>query len=149
MNYYLVTWNPNRFPWDDLEQVVEKIRQTGAYEGRWSVGNRKRISPGDRVFLLRQGEEPCGIMGSGVVASDGSYPDDYWKDQGSHKSSTARYADIEFDRLAEPSSEEALYVTREFLLENYEDEVNWDTQISGIAIPERVGRELEEMVGVE
>ncbi|MFF5229361.1 hypothetical protein [Dactylosporangium sp. NPDC000521] len=47
---------------------------------RWSTGNRKTgIEPGDRVFFLRQGVEPRGIVGSGTAASR-IFPDEQWDD---------------------------------------------------------------------
>ena len=35
------------------------------------------MQPGDRVFLLKQGNEPKGIMGSGRVDTE-VYPDRHW-----------------------------------------------------------------------
>src|SRR4051812_1432251 len=66
---YLLTWNPNNWPWDDLEFVAGKTAEGRHVDDRWSCGNTKRIRAGDRLFLLRQGVEPRGIMAAGWATS--------------------------------------------------------------------------------
>ena len=48
--------------------------------GRWSCGNTKQIEKGDRVFLIRLGIEPKGIIGSGWVVKP-PYFDQHWDSQ--------------------------------------------------------------------
>ena len=65
MTTYLLTWNPSKWPWPELDDCIREIRATGHYRERWSCGRNRKIVEGDRVFLLRQGLEPRGIVGSG------------------------------------------------------------------------------------
>ncbi len=58
MNTYLLTWNPNIWPWDELEEELAAMRKQGFLNSTWSCGVTKQIKIGDRVFLLRQGKEP-------------------------------------------------------------------------------------------
>jgi 5-methylcytosine-specific restriction protein A len=67
MGTYLLTWNPNRWAWTDLTLMAHRVREEGSALMRWSCGNTRRIEAGDRVFLLRQGAEPKGILASGMV----------------------------------------------------------------------------------
>jgi len=69
MNTFLFAWNPNRWDWVDLQESIEHLENVGYVERRWSCGNSKSIKKGDRVFLIRLGEEPRGIMGSGYTKS--------------------------------------------------------------------------------
>jgi 5-methylcytosine-specific restriction protein A len=48
--------------------------------GRWSCGNTKQIEIDDRVFLIRLGVEPKGIVGSGWVTKP-PYFDEHWDAQ--------------------------------------------------------------------
>jgi hypothetical protein len=98
MSTFLVTWNPDKYPWDSQGRPPAAIKQTAAgrrYKGGWSTGGRKSgIAPGqDRVFMLRQGSEPRGIVASGWFTSPVC--------QGPHWDRTpgkvANYADVSWD----------------------------------------------------
>ncbi len=65
MTTYLLTWNPSKWPWPELDDCIQEIKATGHYLERWSCGRNRKIVEGDRLFLLRQGLEPRGIVGSG------------------------------------------------------------------------------------
>jgi 5-methylcytosine-specific restriction enzyme A len=70
MNTYLLAWNPNRWKWVELSDEADQTAAGTIVTGRWSCGNTKKIQKGDRVFLIRLGVEPKGIMGSGWVSED-------------------------------------------------------------------------------
>ena len=65
MNTYLIVWNPKRWTWDYIEESIEQFEKFGRCSERWSCGNAKSIKPGDRIFLIKVGTEPKGIIGSG------------------------------------------------------------------------------------
>jgi len=67
MSTFLLTWNPKRYPWREFDNLVAKASTVGPVDFGWSCGNNKSIRPSDRVFLLRQGGESAGIVGSGWV----------------------------------------------------------------------------------
>lgn len=62
---YLFAWNPKRFEWEALDELIRAVRETGAADDRWSCGQVKNIAPGSRFFLVRLRHEPRGIVGSG------------------------------------------------------------------------------------
>jgi hypothetical protein len=99
MAAFVVTWNPDRWYWPASGRKSQVMRTAAGHSVRepWSIGNRKSgIDPGiDRVFLLRQGIEPRGIVGSGVFQS-APYRDTHWDDS---RSDLANYADILWDRI--------------------------------------------------
>ncbi|MCA1827863.1 MAG: hypothetical protein ABR567_00740 [Myxococcales bacterium] len=88
------------------------------------------------MFLLRQGVEPRGIVASGWATSDW-YEGPGWRRAGV----PCNYVDIALDTLLDPSSEPIL--PREALSHGKLAEMYWDTQVSGIHIPDGVARELE------
>lgn len=135
MATFLLTWNPRKWQWDSFEEGLELIHQNGSLAGRWSCRNKSILS-GDRVFLLRQGLEPRGLISSGW-ALDGAYEDEHWDDAGP-RSGSSWYVDVEWDSLSrEP------IITREELDEERFAGVNWNTQTSGIAIVAPAARLLE------
>jgi hypothetical protein len=97
------------------------------------------MEPGDRVFLLKQGREPRGIMGSGRVVTD-VYPDDHWDAVRRRAGDKALYVDVDFDRILDPESDEILLLS--VLKHGAMASVNWGTQSSGISL-DAVAEELE------
>ena len=133
---FLITWNPRVYEWRDLRADIRKLRRAGVLRTGWSCARSKQIRRGDRVFLLRQGVEPRGIVGSGWTTSDW-YEGPGWRRAGV----PCNYVDVAFDTLLDAASEPIL--PREALAHGKLAEMYWDTQVSGIAIPADVARELE------
>ena len=67
MPAYLLTWNPKNWQWNDLPGIARQLADGLPVEQRWSCGNSRSIAVGSRVFLLRQGVEPKGVVASGWV----------------------------------------------------------------------------------
>lgn len=93
----LLTWNPRKWEWENLDEMISEVTNTGSCVDEWSVGRTKDIAPGDRFYLLHIGSEPRGIMASGWVMS---HPESKPHWDGTERS--ALYVDIEFDRLFKP-----------------------------------------------
>ena len=73
MTAFLLTWNPRRWPVDDrtYEAWRASTLRGEPVVGRWSTGqNRRRISPGDDLYFLRQGPDRRGLVGSGRAVSE-------------------------------------------------------------------------------
>ncbi|WP_129336304.1 hypothetical protein [Cellulomonas endophytica] len=67
MRTFLLTHNPQRWrmPADEWAALVARTGASERVPGSWSTGGRRDMDPGDRVFLLRQGPQPRGIVASG------------------------------------------------------------------------------------
>jgi 5-methylcytosine-specific restriction protein A len=135
MPTYLLTWNPKHWGWDDFDKEYIKTRERGFYDSRWSCGVTKRIKEGDRVFLLRQGREPKGILAAGHVTV-GPFREAHFTDLGK----TALYIRARFDTLLRPETE---ILPRRSLDIGHLKDVNWGTQASGMSIPPPAAEELE------
>lgn len=140
MATYLLTWNPKRWHWDNLQDEVDELNENGFLIGRWSVGVSKRVRRGDRLLLIRLGKEPKGIIGSGVAESD-VFEADHWDDEKYAAGESARYVDVRFDNLLNPDNEAVL--PRKEL--DHLGEMHWDSQGSGIQIPDVVANRLENL----
>jgi len=135
---YLLAWNPKKYSWGSLEEELMQVRHEGSLPGAWSVGNNKSIQPGDRVFLIRLGVEPRGIVGSGLAMSS-PYSAGHWDPSLAAHGATTNYIDFVLDTLREqpPLPMEAL---RQPGLQGF----HWSIQMSGVSIPEPVAAALEE-----
>ena len=141
MKTYLLSWNPDKWDWKDIEETIEKLNETGTFQDSWSCGTNKSIQPNDRLFLiLLGGKEPKGICASGYAVSE-VYRDNHWSGEPNKK---ANYIRLEFDVLLNPKKEKLLSI--DFLKTNKKlSEQHWSTQNSGIHIKQKVAEELEKI----
>lgn len=135
---WLLTWNPKRWPWSQLVEEAGRSRHGDRVVERWSCGNTKAIQPADRVFLLRQGVEPRGIMASGW-ATGFAVEDEHWDEN--RPDDVALYIPCELDRVLDPAVEAPLSIDR--LNETPLSNVNWATQVSGIRIEAEAAAAVE------
>jgi hypothetical protein len=63
---FLFTYKPGKRQHWSPHKLVETYQSTGTAEERWSCAAYKKIHPGDRAYLLKQGK-PIGIFGRGTV----------------------------------------------------------------------------------
>lgn len=136
---YLLTWNPNRWTWDTLARDARRSTEGDIVKERWSSGNTKRIAPGDRLFLMRLGMEPRGVVASGWAIS-APQPGPHWDDERAAKGDTALYVDAEFERVLDPDVAAPLAIKE---LEKLLPDFPWSPQASGIEIPADVAVALE------
>jgi 5-methylcytosine-specific restriction protein A len=138
MNTYLLAWNPLKYPWGSLDDELTQVRQDGSSWVRWSVGNSRSIEAGDRLFLIRLGKEPRGIVGSGW-AKTSPYEAAHWDLDRAADGEIANYVDLAFDSLFE-SPRLPMTKLQSAPLNGYK---NWSTQISGVLIPPLLAVQLE------
>ena len=140
MATFLLTWNPNKWHWRDMAADIHRCQSEGYLDDRWSCGRNKHIQPGDRVFLLRQGQEPRGLIASGRATSP-VFEAPHWGGDDATRSPIARYVSVRFDVLLDPDREPIF--RREWLDAGPFVGVHWNTQVSGISIPAPIARTLE------
>jgi 5-methylcytosine-specific restriction enzyme A len=138
MSVFILTWNPDRWHWDEVDYQKE-VRTTSRgrrTRGGWSTGGRiGGVSPGDRAFLLRQHRDR-GVVASGDFTSQ-IYQDAHWDGSGR----LANFADISFDVVLPVTDRLPIGVLHARL-----SSVSWDRmQGSGVRLPDDVGDELEEI----
>lgn len=139
MTTYLLTWNPDRWPWLDLQECIDDIKTQGYHLDSWSCGVTKKIIPDDRVFLIKLGKEPRGIMASGWVTSE-VYQDTHWNRADRTKGKKSLYINVHFDTILDPDH---IVFHRKKLDRGVLAQMHWDAQASGSTIPTEVAIELE------
>lgn len=143
MKTWLFTWNPKLWQWDDRYdgylEMKHQIAQVGRSFATWSCGGNKSIMVGDRIFLIRLGLEPRGIIASGFAATD-VFEGPHWDPERAAVGDSCRRIFIEFDRILDVENEAIVPID---LLKNSFPGVRWSSQCSGIKIPSDVSEELE------
>ena len=139
MNTFLLTWNPAKWPWDELADCIAKVQAGEEVADKWTTV-RKEAMQGDRIFLLKQGKEPRGIMGSGKVTgptATGLHYDTNKAAQGVQR----RYLPFVFETLVAPH--ELLPI--EILQKITGGPNNFEPQSSGCLLTEDVARQVEKL----
>lgn len=137
MRTFLLTWNPDKWNWDTLDEEIQMLNKIGAVKSSWSCGTNKSIRAGDRLFLIRLGQTPKGIIGSGFASSN-VFEDSHWSGEIGR---IAKYIELDFDILLNPEKEEILNI--EILKSEFPTQ-QWSTQNSGISIKKDIAIQLEE-----
>ncbi len=136
MNTFLLLWNPTQYPWNELEDNVRQVKETGRLELKWSCGRTNKIQTGDRVFLLRLCVEPRGIMGSGIVVEEPSLGEHF-----TDSTKEVLYVKFKVDVLLNPNNQAIL--TLEQLNQGTLADQHWTPQGSGISVKPELVEELE------
>ena len=141
---YLLTFNPEKaYKWEGLRDCIDDVRDHGFYATSWSCGRNRKITTGERVFMMRQGHgsgERRGIFASGWATSD-VYQQEHWDEAEARKGKLALYVPIRLDVLLDSDSEEIL--SRSVLREDPLAGGPWDARTGGFAIPGEIATELE------
>lgn len=140
MNTFLLTCNPVRWNWERMQEAVGTTLKGEIYSERWSC-NTKKIHIGDRIFLIKLGEEPRGIVASGYATSD-LYDSEHWDEEKRAKGIPVQRVNIDFDVVLDSQQENILYMDE--LTKGKLAEQHWSSQTSGIKIANDIAEVVED-----
>jgi 5-methylcytosine-specific restriction protein A len=136
---FLLTFNPTKWKWDNINECILELKEQGRYVESWSCGNCKKIKRGDRVFLIKLGKEPKGIFASGI-AYDGVYKAPHWDESKRNNGELANFISVDFDVLINSNDSDIMPLNK---LREISPRFAWTSQISGIEIPGSLAEKLE------
>src|SRR5438445_6858040 len=134
---FLITWNPQQERWHDMPKASPLTLSGELYKEWWGVRS-KSVTIGSRLFLLRQGVEPKGIVGSGWATSAPRLRTPPEPGRINH------IVDVVFDMMLDPDRYPPLD-WRTFTMPPL-SEVHWTTQSSGISVPDELEAEWQQHV---
>lgn len=142
MKTWLFTWNPLSFSWDDrydgYKEMASQIKQAGKSYKTWTCGVTTSIKEGDRIFLIKLGEEPRGIIASGYAASN-VFTGPHYDEMRAKKGDIVKRIFVEFDKIVDfKNTPLSMRVLKEI-----NSNFTWSPQASGISIPNDTAEELE------
>lgn len=144
MRTWLFTWNKERWAWDGIfdgyKELKSDIEQVGHAYLKWSCGVNKSIQPGDRIFLIKLGEMPKGIVASGYAKSfvlEGAH----WDSEKRKAGRKARRVYVDFDTILDYETDEILPFDE---LKEISADYKWSAQASGVSIPDDIAEKIEE-----
>ena len=140
---WLFTWNPERWAWDNrltgYAETKHEIDTIGFSFVRWTCGVNKSIKPGDRIFLIRLGNEPRGIVASGYALSC-VFEGVHWDEERAALGKQAKRIFLKLDKMADTNFDNILRMER---LKNISSTFTWSSQMSGICIHNDIAKALE------
>lgn len=138
--HWLLSWNPSKWTWETLAADKATTMAGAKADNRWRCSSTK-AREGDRVFLMRTGSPPRGIVAAGKVTR-GPYEDAHWDQARAESGDTTRFIDVAFDAIRE-SNVDAIVALDD--LQEREPAQEWNPQSSGIEIKGKPARTLERL----
>ena len=137
---WLLSWNPSKWNWDTLA-ADRATTMAGEKAGNSWRSSSTKPREGDRVFLIRTGTPPKGIVAVGKVTR-APYDAEHWEQARADAGETTRFIDVAFDSVRDATTDEI--VTLEDL-QSREPGQEWNPQSSGIEIKAKAARALERL----
>lgn len=135
---WLLSWNPTRWTWTTYAQDRIATARGSTVQQSWSCRN-SRVSVGERVFLVRAGDEPRGIIARGTAVS-APYSAKHYDEARAAAGEAHDVIDVEFDDIRDPLQDAFLTVSD---LGKVSEEQRWSPQQSGIEIRAEAADALE------
>jgi hypothetical protein len=138
MQSFLITYKPatenpkSGWPIKEVQRLVKICHKQGWAEEDWRFRSLKKVSLGDRIFLLLQGKCGPAIIGFGNVVGFPSNHDNVPRIR------------VRFESIVDPTIE--VMASKEELLRIEGASNKWRTQSSGIPLPESVASNLEILI---
>jgi 5-methylcytosine-specific restriction protein A len=137
---YLLTWNPQKWEWDNLPRLAEQTAEGKKVSYSWSCGVTKRIEIGSRIFLMRLGRSARGIVGAGR-ATTRPFFDEHWNEEKRRIGKKGLRINCDWDTLLDSKTQNILPL--ETLRTGRLADFNWTPQASGVEVDSGIARELE------
>jgi len=137
---WLLSWNPSRWNWDTLAADRAMTISGEKADNRWRCSSSKPRE-GDRVFLIRTGKPPKGIVAVGKVTR-APYDAEHWEQARADAGEMTRFVDVAFDSVRDATMDEIVPLED---LQSREPSQEWNPQSSGIEIKNKAARTLERL----
>ena len=115
-----------------------EVNSAGFSYCKWTCGVNKSIAPGDRIFLIRLGVEPRGMIASGYAVSP-VFEGTHWDPDKRAAGRRARRVYIRFDKILDINGR----ILGMDELKQISGSMSWSSQSSGISIPDETASLLE------
>lgn len=140
MATYLLTWNPDKFAWDQLNSEAVRFARGEVVESDWSCGNTKSIPVDARIFMLRQGSRGRGIVASGWTVR-GTFQALHWDPELARAGGLNNYVRVRMDQLLDPNAASILDV---YSIDSGPlSHVYWGRPASGTSLEDEAAAALE------
>ena len=135
---YLITWNENKWEWENYNEKVNDIAEGKDVVYSWNCSS-KQPQIGDEVYLLNY---QSGIVGHGSVIKEAYLGPDF-NEEKAKQGYMKNHIDVKFDWLMDKQEQNFIPVE---LLDFIFPEQEWKPQASGISIKDEYVEALGELL---
>jgi 5-methylcytosine-specific restriction protein A len=121
-----------------FEDLINRINQVGKVYESWSTGVNVSIKDGDRVFLIRLGKNPRGIVASGYAVTN-VYVSPHWEINRALVGDKSKHIYVKFEKMVN-IEDSPLKMS---VLKELSPTFRWSSQASGISIPDEIALKME------
>lgn len=136
---YILSWNPERRPWETFDADVGRAARGEIVDVEWATDDTKKIVPGDRLFLLRQGSNRPGLVGAGVAVRE-VRPGPHFDEARRVAGDTALFTVVRFDQLLPVGD---VLSTKTLRSDAVLSTFGWSPPASGLPVPLKLEARLE------
>ena len=135
---WLLNWSPSKWAWASMP-TDRKVTLAGEkVSNSWPCGSAK-LREGDRVYLMRTGVEPNGVVATGTVTrAPYEMPD--WHSNREDMNGFERFIDVEFDAVRDADHDSIVLLEE---LERIAPKQDWAPQSRAIELRRQAARTLE------
>ena len=137
---WLLSWNPSKWDWGNFAVDRTETMAGKKVDISWKCRAKQPI-PGDRVFLVRTGIDPKGIVAAGKITRP-PYEAKHWDTARADAGDTTSFVDVAFDSVRDAETDE---IVRLKALKDREPDQEWSPQNSGIEIKSQPASTLERL----
>ena len=137
---WLLSWNPSKWDWSTFAADRTKTIEGRNVDISWQC-RAKLPNPGDRVFLVRTGVDPKGIVAAGKITRR-PYVSKHWDPAHADAGDTTSFVDVAFESVRDAEADEIVTLKA---LKDREPYQEWSPQNSGIEIKSKPARTLERL----
>lgn len=135
MKTWLISWNESKWTWKNYDEICENTSNGEKIVESWTFANT-HVKQGDRIFLMKVGQNPKGIVASGYAKTEIYISDSF------DLSKKTNHIDVEFDRILNYKNDTIL---EQLELKEVFPNQEWSPQSSGIQIKDEYASKLEEL----
>jgi putative restriction endonuclease len=132
---FLITWKPEGWPYSRLKKLIGDFEQGREAREDWRFAAHRKVRPGDRVYLYKQGASPRGVFGVGRA---GGVPK---RNPSAGPNQREWQVPIVFDLIVDPYK--SILVGDEELAKLPAPKHRWSNQSSGISLEAAVARGID------
>ena len=134
---YVFAWNPRLWGWPELARERRRIDAQGHVDIEWACGRTRAIEPGSRAFLVRLGQAPKGLIGSGYALTE-PREDVHWLAEKAAAGARTHYLGLRLESLFEVP-----LITLDELARPPFGRFRWAVRQSGMRMPSSIADALE------
>lgn len=136
---FLFTWKADKWPYERLKALVDRFRSGEGVIENWRCQSHRQVRAGSGAYLYKQGDPPNGIFGIARAVGGAIKRTAVQEGENDYE------VPLRFELLLDPVVDR--FVVSKEQLQAFPEQVNLNTQASGISLPASIARAIDAIAG--